>query len=393
VVQVEAISATWADPNHKGDLMTSDIEQRLAWLERSNRRFRWALLTLLLAFPCLAAVWSQDKPGGPLDPKQSAPAESNQRPKATGRTLEDVQREYGSRDTGPSARASSSAEEEKPRKARIVDSEVFAVVDRQGRVRAELGADDHDRCCLRMHDKLGNLRAELMQIGGLTNLQLFGPDGTPLIELRQADNHAQITVGAKEEVGTAPVRLLYDGGNRGVDVRGEKPGFAVALEVDRSLGPQLNLTGGPTHAEYRSNGMHSASDAGGLGLYLDPGRRAALHMSACRPVAGQEGVEISTTSETASLSLNSLGHRSAAHLTVRPETTILGLRSSAKEGVIQWSIRDRGEHADSSVLMRSGRENESMEMQVQKSGPRMRFVDAEGKSLLILPRPEKPTEK
>ena len=366
--------------------MNSDFEQRIERLERANHRFRWTIFVLVMLVPATAAVM-QRKSDSPTTAPPNTQNDTRTEPRlverdvtTTGRTLKDIPRDYTPQLTKAAAKRETAPETPR-RPLRIVDAEAFAVVDHDGNVRAEIGVDDQKAACLRMYDREGRRRIELMESTGVATLRFFDAEGTSIVELRQAEGGGQISLGPKNDAGKPVVQLISEAGKNGVFLCGAKPHQSLSLELDRGEGPQLNLTGAETHGRYRSNGMHIASNAGGLNFYLTPGKRAALSFSACPPLAGKEGVEIETSPGAASLELNSLSHTSSARLTVEPDATILNLKPSTREAVAQWSIRDHGTAAHSSILMRSDRGQEAIQIDLDESGPRMNLFNTKGEEL------------
>jgi len=269
--------------------------------------------------------------------------------------------------------------------ARVVDAEVFAVVDRKGNVRAELGADAERGPFLKMYDQHGRQRVELIDSGGATTLSMFDEADTAQVRLRLAGQQARLALGTDVAHGKPATALVSNGqGARGLYLYGKDPDREVVLELSHKRG-HLELTDSAMCGRYRANGMHVMSDDGGLGLSLVPGKRAALHMSACPPIAGEEGVEITTSPSSTSLWLKSVGRRSSAYLSARPDMAMFILRPSTEEAVGQWIIRDEQNVASHHFLMSSDNKAESIQITIDQMGPSMTFAAPDGKSLLRLP--------
>lgn len=149
---------------------------------------------LLVAVSCsvtAAILLGQQEPAKRAPHPQTMPA-------PTGRTLDDVRAAY----TPPqmeSARARSVAETPPPppRPPRIVEAEVFALTDRQGNVRAELGACETG-AKMQMFDARGKVRLVLAEISGVATVTLVGEDGRTGLELRLTpDGDAMVGVGPR----------------------------------------------------------------------------------------------------------------------------------------------------------------------------------------------------
>lgn len=369
--------------------MQPQVEERLAQLEQSVRRFRCVVIVLALLVPTVAAMMQKDGPipAFPVKPQQSAKQPMTERQGVpTGRTLEDVRKEFDPpRDHLPRA----SATPEPPRRQlKIVDAEILVLLDRNGNVRAEIGVDSQEKSRFKMYDATGRPRLELAESSGTATIKLLDQTGTPLIQLQQSDKSAEILLASESNSQQQNLKMVSSFGKTGVYLSGTRSERAVSLELEQHGEPQLSIAAGGTYAQYHSRGLHVGSNSGNLAFYLTPDKRAALSMSACRPVSGQESIELSATPGSAQLSLNSLEQGANALVHVSKELTSLSLKPTNKEAVLVLSIRDRQELADSRILMQSNDGQESIHINLDQAGPRLDFFDKSGNSVTGgIPRP------
>lgn len=374
--------------------MKSDVELRIERLERANRRFRWIVCVLALLVPMMAAMQKKESAPKPSAERSGTATDASTKPVATkGRSLDDVRRDYSPPlEDGAAPRA---AVDPMPpeRVVRVVDAEVFAVVDGNGSVRAEIGVNHRNESCLRMYTAAGDRRFEVVEINGSTTVRLLDANGKA-IELQQLGNESRFVVGKPGDARPAVELASNDSGTR-LTLNGLDEKNSLSLEANHWQPPQLRLTSAETQGSYRPSGVSIGSEAGNIGFHLTPGKRAAMNLSACPPVAGQEGIEFVTTPGSAGLTLNSLKDGSTGFLSVQENIGIFSLRPSRGDGNAQWTIRGRDKTAESSIRLSSNRGAESILLEINQFGPQLLLFNEKGESIYTTPltMPQQPPHK
>lgn len=280
------------------------LELRLKRLE--SRLHRWRLAMCLAGGLLLGILALGLTDAGAADGAQAeAQAKADK-----GRTLDDVRAAYDRPVERAMAARAEPREQPERRPVRIVTAEVFAVLDREGRVRSELAAGDQSPC-LRMYDAAGALQLELREEGGAMTLRMGPAERTPFV-VQSVETGATVWIGGQDGA-SAPVTLRGGKGRDGAIQLSDRAGATKAnLTAHAEDGGTLELVGAVCEGRYRSNGMNaSARDGRGVGLALLNGNFAQLWLSASPPRQGQAPVEIGSSGDASwsrVSSVNGSGH-------------------------------------------------------------------------------------
>lgn len=262
-------------------------------------------------------------------------------PAPTGRTLDDVRKAYTPPPPMERARARLDGEPPPPppRPPRIVDAEVFAMTDRQGNVRAELGACDTG-AKMQMFDAKGKLRLVMTEASGASTVTLVGEDGRAGLELRLTPGgNATVAIGPHDAKSAPPLALqVQSGGDAAVSLRNAAGEETLRLSSHRSEGGVVEVHAGGSGGRLKSDAVSLWTPQGGphASLGLPNGNRAQLNMS--RGGGTKAELELGCAGEASWLTLNTKGYGRAG-LRTSDDGTSLELKPNGGEGGLSGGTR------------------------------------------------------
>ena len=330
---------------------------------------------ILVALAALDARNTQDAESGPAKHVRSQPpAES--RPSATGRTLQDVREEYTPEPPGVSASAVRTAPAPPPAPPRIIEAEVFALTDRNGNVRMEMGVLE-GQARLRVFDTQGKARLVLSEKDGLATVAMLDDNGQEALRL----SRAALVMGPEGENGRA-VQLTCERDSPELRLLDRRQGSAINMSFDGPLGGAVKVSHGPFAGKLGAQNFSLSDERGIRHISMGLGEeRAALYMETGD--ATQPRVELGCGGKSSWLSMGGV------HVMADQTQSYMHLRTPGGCGEVSLSSRLEDGRPISSLLLTEsggdGRDATTVSAQTRDGKPSIQLSNEQGPPLWTAP--------